>query len=135
MKKIFVIVFLLLVLMLGGCATIFKGTTEEVNFYSRPPGAEVYVNGQFRGYTPLLKLTLKSNRDYHIEIRKDGFVTHSTVIHSDLSIGYLILDVVFTGLIGVIIDASTGAWYTLDENDIGAVLQELPKSNKEAETE
>ena len=65
MKK--ALAFLLLVALLSNCAAIFKGTTEEVNFYSRPSGAEVYVNGQFRGNTPLLNLRLKSDKDYFIE--------------------------------------------------------------------
>ena len=118
------------VVMLSGCAAIFKGTSEEVNFYSKPSGAEVYVNGQYRGTTPILNLKLKSDKNYFIEIKKDGFVTHTTTINSELSIGYLVLDVLFTGLIGIVIDASTGAWYTFDENDIGAVLKEMPKTEK-----
>ena len=128
MKKVLSII--LMFAIFTNCATIFKGSTEEVNFYSKPSGAEVYINGQYRGNTPLLNLKLKSNKDYFIEIKKDGFVTHSKTIHSELSFGYLVLDILFTGLLGVIVDASTGAWYTFDENDIGAVLQEVPAAKQ-----
>ena len=127
MKKI--LAFLVLISLLGSCATIFKGTTEEVNLYSKPSDAEVYVNGQYRGTTPLVNLKLKSNRDYFIEIKKSGFTTYTKTINSELSVGYLILDIL-GGLVPVIVDASTGAWYTLDENDIGAVLKEIPESEK-----
>ena len=109
MKKLLILIFLLLVLLMSGCAAIFHGKYEDVNFYSKPSGAEVYVNGQYRGNTPLLNLTLRSNKDYFIEIKKDGFVTYAKTIYSDLNVGYLVLDIVFTGLIGVVIDAATGA--------------------------
>ena len=51
--------FFMLVLCLHfvGCATLFKGTTQEVNFNSNPQKAKVIVNGVEMGETPVaLKL-------------------------------------------------------------------------------
>ena len=130
MKKALTI--LLMIALFTNCATIFKGTTEEVNFYSKPSGAEVYINGQFRGNTPILNLKLKSDKDYFIEIKQNGFVTYTTTINSGISVGYLLLDVLLICPLCIVVDAATGAWYTFDENDIGAVLKEIPKSENQS---
>jgi len=50
MKKIFKfwVVFVFTAVVFGlfsGCATIFKGSTDKVNFSSEPTSAQVYVNG------------------------------------------------------------------------------------------
>ncbi|MGC9093736.1 MAG: hypothetical protein ACP5JH_10885 [Bacteroidota bacterium] len=39
-------------LIANGCASIFKGTREEVSFDSGPGAAEVYLNGAKVGVTP-----------------------------------------------------------------------------------
>ena len=38
--------------MTCGCALLFKGTKEEVNFASEPGSAEMYVDGSKIGNTP-----------------------------------------------------------------------------------
>ena len=60
---------ILVFLTFNSCATIFKGSTDGVNFSSDPAGAKVYVNGDLLGTTPFA-LELKSNKDYTIELKK-----------------------------------------------------------------
>jgi hypothetical protein len=109
------------VFVLSNCATLFKGTTEEVNFGSDPLTADVYVNGQLMGQTPMA-LTLKVNKTYTIEFRKEGYKSQTYTINNTVGAGWIILDVL-AGLVGVIVDAATGAWYSLDQNNVSAVLR------------
>ena len=114
--SIFIICFLI-----SSCALIFKGTKEEVNFGSDPQRAEVYVNGVKMGETPFaLKLVTKET--YAIEFRLEGYKSKSFQINNKVGAGWIILDIL-CGLIPVIIDAATGAWYSLDQKNINAVLE------------
>ena len=115
-------IVVLVVYLLGGCATIFKGSHNMVDFSSNPAGAKVYVNGALRGTTPI-NLKLESKRTYTIEFKKDGFETQTYTITNHVGVGWIVLDVLF-GLVPVIVDAATGAWYELDQNAVNAVLEQ-----------
>ena len=119
------LVLLVAVLNLVGCATLFKGTTEEVNFNSEPRKARVIVNSVEMGETPIA-LKLETKKTYTIEFRAEGFKSRTYNIANHIGAGWIILDV-FSGLVGVIIDAATGAWYSLDQKNVDAVLEkQLP---------
>ena len=116
-----ILVLGLVCLCFTSCATLFKGASEEVNINSDPQRAQVFINGSLRGETPLtLKLECKKN--YTIEFRKEGYKPSVYNISNHIGAGWIILDV-FTGLVGIIIDAATGAWYTLDQKNVNMVLQ------------
>jgi hypothetical protein len=126
MSKVFTmrgILALVLVSMFSftGCATIFKGTNAKVGFESAPPQAEVWVNGNLMGKTPL-KLKLNVKEDYRIEFRKEGFQSEVVLIQNKVGAGWIVLDVL-AGLVPVIIDAVTGAWYDLDQKNVNVVLK------------
>lgn len=118
MKKLFVI--LLLVISFQGCATLFKGSTDNVNFTSDPTSASVYVNGMNMGKAPL-SLELKSNKTYNIEFRLEGHETKNVILNNSIGGGWIVLDVLF-GIFPVIIDAATGNWYSLDQEHVNAIL-------------
>lgn len=109
------------ILVFSGCATLFKGTSETVSLGAEPP-AEVYVNGTYRGDTPV-KLDLKSDKEYNIEFRKEGFERKTVHISNSVGAGWIVLDVL-GGLVPVIVDAATGAWYQLDQKMVNATLRE-----------
>lgn len=112
----------LLVYITGACATLFKGTHNMVDFSSDPSGAKVYVNGGLMGTTPV-NLKLESKRTYTIEFKKDGYEPRTYTITNSVGAGWIILDIL-AGLVPVIIDAATGAWYELDQTAVNAVLEE-----------
>ncbi len=108
---------------LNGCATVFKGSTEEVSFASEPDSADVYVNGTNLGKTPT-KLELASKDTYTIDFKKEGYKTKSVMLNHSLGAGYLVLDIVFLLLfIPIIVDAATGNWNELDATYLKAVLE------------
>ena len=103
------------------CATLFKGTTQEVHFNSNPQKARVLVNGVDMGETPVA-IRLETKKNYTIELQAEGYKPKTYTITNHVGAGWIILDV-FTGLIGVIIDAATGAWYSLDQKNVDAILE------------
>ncbi len=112
---------IIIIYIIGGCATVFKGNSNSVNFASDPAGARVYVNGVPRGTTPI-NLKLESKQTYTIEFKKDGYDTQTYTITNHVGVGWIVLDILF-GLVPVIVDAATGAWYELDQDAVNAVLE------------
>jgi hypothetical protein len=104
-----------LVLSLTSCATLFKGTTEEVNFGSNPTGAEVWVDGKLMGTTPI-NFRLITKKVYLIEFKYQD-QTKSVYLNNHVGAGWIVLDVL-GGLVPVIIDAVTGAWYSFDQSNV-----------------
>lgn len=113
-------------LILSSCATIFKGSTDDVNFSSEPTGAKVYVNGNLLGTTPV-QLELKSKNSYTIEFKKEGYETKTVVLNNSVGAGWIVLDVLF-GVVPIIVDAATGNWYELDQEHVNGVLEEKNKN-------
>lgn len=120
-KSVSVLVLFNLLFLLSGCATLFKGTKEEVNFNSNPQEAEVFVNGVKMGKTPLA-IKLETKKTYVIEFKKEGYESTAYNITNKVGAGWVVLDVL-AGLVGVIVDAATGAWYSLDQKNVNAVLE------------
>lgn len=114
-------------LLSSSCATLFKGTSQEVSFNSDPQKAEVWVNGNKMGETPLA-LKLECKKTYTIEFKKEGYETKSYNITNHVGAGWIILDVL-AGLVGVVVDAATGAWYSLDQKNVNAILEKQQSKN------
>ena len=113
---------LLLVLVLVGCAAMFHGTTDTVSVRSTAPGRRVLVDGLERGVTPL-EVELDSDRSHTVVVEPSpqwGGATSTTVINRSFSAGYLVLDILFTGLLGIVVDAATGAWWSLGPDEVFA---------------
>lgn len=113
--KISALLVVCLCLYLTSCATLFKGTSEEVNFGSNPSGAEVWVDGKMMGKAPI-NFTLITKKTYVIEFKYQG-QTKTVNLNNHVGAGWIVLDVL-GGLIPVIIDAVTGAWYSFDQKNI-----------------
>jgi len=114
---------------LTGCwATMVKGSSSDIQTNSSPRGAEVWVNGINRGMTPL-KLTLRSNENYTIMFKKEGYETVTRNVSCSVSAGWVILDIM-SGIVPVIIDAATGSWYRLDQENLDVVLSKQQKSSR-----
>lgn len=122
MKKIVFTITLIVaeVFLFTGCATLLAPDTHPLSINSEPHGAEVYVNGNRMGITPL-ELDLKADKSYNIEFRKEGFEPITKVVNTKVGGGWVILDVL-TGFVPVIIDAATGSWNVLDQKAVNAAL-------------
>jgi|WetSurMetagenome_2_1015567.scaffolds.fasta_scaffold808734_1 hypothetical protein len=103
-----------------GCAAIEKGTHEQVDFASDPTGADVYIDGELLGTTPVT-LKLESKHTYRIEFKKKGFAPKQYTITNHIGTKWVVFDVIL-GLAPVLVDAFTGSWYELDQDYVKAYL-------------
>ena len=102
----------------GGCASIVKGTEQQVMINTVPQGAKCTLNREGAllatiPKTPQTTTLSKSWNDVHIACRKPGFRKTTGVLNAQteaMTSGNLLIG----GLVGVAIDAGTGAMNTYD---------------------
>ena len=104
---------------LSGCGTLFNSKGGEVNFTSNPPGADVIVNGQTLGQTPV-QLDLPQDETHQVTI-KNANGQRDFFINREIGTTWLILDIL-GGLVPVVVDVITGKWYELSPNQVHAEL-------------
>jgi hypothetical protein len=63
-------------LLMTGCASVFKGQDQVLSFTSEPEGATVRIDGKVVGQTPMSTKVKKSSVD-SISVEKDGFRTET----------------------------------------------------------
>ncbi|MFD1194023.1 PEGA domain-containing protein [Seohaeicola saemankumensis] len=113
-------------LILSGCATITRGSEDVLVVNSQPQGAQVQLsNGMSCTSTPCsFKLPRRSNLE--IAVSKKGCrevktnVTHKT---ADSGAAGVAGNVLVGGIIGLAVDASTGASQDLVPNPVEVTLQ------------
>jgi PEGA domain len=71
-KKLAVCILAVCSLISTSCATLLKGTKDEITIVSDPPGAEVTANESQKGPTPV-SFTVPSKEDLNISISKAGY--------------------------------------------------------------
>ncbi len=121
MKKSLILVSIVaLVMVISGCATLFGSSSEDVSMTSNPPSADVYVNGNYMGKTPLT-LSLAKDKDYTVQFRKEGYEIRTEIINSSLGVKWLVLDIL-GGFVPIIVDAVTGDWMELDTDSVNVML-------------
>jgi hypothetical protein len=74
-----VLVVIFFCVVLSGCISDQNSGKGTLNFTSKPPGAEVYLDNQFRGSTPCTIPDLNPGT-YNIELRLKGYQSWSTDI-------------------------------------------------------
>ncbi|MDA9056417.1 PEGA domain-containing protein [Flavobacteriaceae bacterium] len=110
-------VFLLFtILITSSCATIISGSRQTIKISSEPSSAKVYINEIEVGTTPLEK-SLKRNQKYQLLIKLDGYQPYETLISKEFNAWYL-GNILFGGIIGLILDPITGAMYKLTPEEI-----------------
>lgn len=105
----------------SGCATIMTGTTQKVPITSTPSGAVAKADGTLGGVTPCT-FTLERKTDHTIEISKEGYRTASVILRHTVS-GATAGNALIGGLIGLGVDATTGAMYKLVPERVDVVLE------------
>jgi uncharacterized protein YceK len=105
-------VVVLVALALGGCATIVRGTTEDVAIQTEPTGAEAKTSNGFGCPETPCVLNVPRKDPFILTVAKAGYhseqVTVGTAIQGGGTAG-LVGNVVGGGIVGVVVDASSGA--------------------------
>lgn len=102
--------------LLTSCATIVSGARQNVEISSEPSAAKVYINEVEIGNTPVQQ-KLKRNQEHQLVLKLDGYETYEMKLEKKFN-GWYIGNIVFGGLIGIIVDPITGAMYKLKPEDI-----------------
>lgn len=110
--------------LLSGCATITRGTTEALVINSAPPGADVRLSSGEVCKTPC---TLKKKRKENLVvfIEKPGYEKVEVNVISEIAgagAAGMAGNVLVGGLIGVGVDAATGATKKLTPNPVSVTL-------------
>lgn len=118
MRKIAAI--LMLAALSTGCASMIRGTTQEVSINTTPNGANVRLNNGSSCISPCT-LTLKRKNSVNITIEKDGYHTHTTALVPSLAGAGVVL--------GGLVDYGTGAVYDLHPNPLHVHLTPVNKNS------
>lgn len=115
---------------LGGCASVTRGTTENISITSTPAGAEATVSGldnPTECITPCV-IVAKRSADISISFAKPGFETEVVTLTKEIpatgAAGFA-GNVIAGGLVGMGVDAVTGAAQDHKPNPVIVTLQPL----------
>lgn len=119
-------------LLLGGCATITRGTTDTLVITSEPPNADVRLSNGLTCRTPC-SLSVDRDEELVVTITREGYEpVEATVTPKVAGAGAAGMagNVVFGGLIGAAVDAGSGAMYDLVPNPLHVKLVPLEEASR-----
>ena len=128
-----VLLALITLTIVSGCATVVKGTTQTIPVNSDPTGAEVVVNNNVLGITPT-EIKLKRKKDHQIMIRKEGYNSVTMPILKSVG-GAVWGNILAGGLIGWGVDATSGAQYNLSPETIYVTLRPMTTTAQRPRTD
>jgi type IV pilus biogenesis protein CpaD/CtpE len=117
-------------LALAGCATVTRGTTNQIQIYSEPSGANVRTSLSQVCTTPC---TLQVNRkdEFTVVVDKPGYVTQEVQVKTQLAgagaAGFA-GNVLVGGVVGMGVDAATGSTLEHTPNPVRVTLTPVGKA-------
>lgn len=118
MRKSAGVLLALIMAVQSGCATMLKGSNEQVMITSDPAGANVSINGQNQGTTPYVA-NVPSSQDLNIQLSKPGYQATSIKDGTSFRWGYEIWSFLeFVIPLGV--DMADGAAWGHDQTMVAA---------------
>ena len=122
MKRCFsVLMVITAMLMLSSCASITTGPTQLVAIDSNPQGANVTTDTGYKGETPC-NFKLERRTNHIVTIKKKGYKTAQVVLTKAMC-GSTAGNIIVGGIIGVGVDAMTGAMWKLVPEKIYVELE------------
>lgn len=114
--------------LLTGCATVIRGTTDQVTFNSNPVGAQVATSdGHACGATPCT-ISVGRKDEFIATFTKPGYSRMDIPVKTGIATGggaAFAGNILLGGLIGMGVDASTGATLEHIPNPVFAQLQPI----------
>jgi hypothetical protein len=115
-------------LLASGCATIVKGTTQDIPISSDPAGARISIDGRPSGTTPT-KVTMDRKHSHMVTIEQENYEVENVAITNSMG-GAVAGNIILGGLVGWGVDAVSGAQYNLHPDTVSVRLR--PKTQKTA---
>ncbi|MBI3004815.1 MAG: PEGA domain-containing protein [Ignavibacteriales bacterium] len=121
----FIVLFAIVVLFVG-CATIMKGSDQQVRINSTPASAKVMIKTTggmtvFEGTTPAMTKISRKN-EYTVTVSLEGHKDATVNIMKESIEGWFWGNLLCGGVIGIIVDASNGAMHHLSPDEISVTL-------------
>ncbi len=133
MKKTFLIAGITIALLFSSCASIVSGSKQNINFNSTPSGATVWVDDVNLGVTPVIAQLERIKKNQKVKIELQGYKPYELILNRKTN-GWIWGNILFGGIIGIIIDASSGAMYRLTPDQIEAQLANGVVMNRKNDT-
>lgn len=102
---------------LPGCGALFNERERVVTIESTPPGAEVQVEGERAGRTPL-QITVRTDKSTSVIVQGRG-QAETCQVEAEIEPLWVILDLWF--LVPLIVDAATGRWNDVPDRCVVAL--------------
>ncbi|MGP9812894.1 translation initiation factor 2 [Rhodopseudomonas sp. NSM] len=118
-------------LLLSGCASVTRGTTETISIASTPSGALANVAGTdapFSCVTPCV-VEVNRNADITVSLSKEGYEPQIIPLTREISGGGgagFAGNILLGGVVGMGVDAATGAAMDHKPNPVVVTLQPVP---------
>jgi hypothetical protein len=128
------VVFVSIAILTAGCASVVQGTSQSINVATEPPGATctLHRNGQVISSvspTPADVRVEKSAYDIDVVCQKEGFQDGKAQLKADaeaMTLGNILIG----GIIGVAVDAASGAINKYAPNVTVSLLPREPTSSE-----
>lgn len=124
-------------LVFASCATVTRGVHEKVKVISEPTSAYVELSSGERGLTPVTFLKLRKE-NFDVTVSKPGYITQTIKVRSNFSPtggGAMAGSLVAASVVGVGVDAISGAGLSLYPNPVVVHLVPQPKSVERSRVE
>lgn len=112
------------------CAAIIHGKNQDIYISSQPVGAKISVDGHDYGITPKTLGLPRVGRvdgepsikkEYKVKIELDGFQPYEVTLQRKVD-GWFFGNLLFGGVIGIVVDAVTGSMYKLNPEYVTAQM-------------
>jgi len=124
-------------LVLSSCATITRGVHEKLRVESDPPGANVVLSTGEKGVTPAVFVEKRRRDNFTVTVSKPGYVSQTMIVESKAGgTGATAMagNVVLGGIIGMGVDAGTGAYNSLYPNPVRMTLKRVGSGKSKSTT-
>lgn len=112
--------FGLVALVGSGCASIISGSKQQISVNSNINNAEVYLDGELLGKTPLT-LKVKRGKEGPLVVKADGYEDYSFAINKSINSVFWV-NILIGGTLGSSTDYSSGAMYEYEPSTFFADL-------------
>ena len=109
----------------AGCASIIHGSRQDIRVTSNPSGAVVRVNLNNQATTTPGIVTLNRKEiGYALTFEKQGYKPVEVSLRRTVD-GWLFGNIIFGGLVGIVIDFASGSAYKLTPDEVSTVLTQM----------
>ena len=123
--------------MLSACATVTRGTSQKFNIETSPTAADVKLSTGQTCVSPC-QLKLKRKHEFDVTATKAGYQPSTAKVQSKIKAGGVAGaagNLILGGIIGGVVDGSSGAMKSLTPNPLLLTLKPLPVEPVAAVTE